>query len=87
MVNVVVAAPPMGVTLAGAKAHVAPAGSPEHAKLTLPVKPACGVTVKAVLALWPATTLSVLVAAPSENGALAICAHAAPIASSQTWAM
>jgi hypothetical protein len=44
MVSWVVAAAPEGVTVAGAKVHVAPAGSPEHAKLTGESNPFCGVT-------------------------------------------
>ena len=41
-----------GVTVAGAKEHVAPAGSPEHAKLTGESNPFFGVTVS-VTAHWP----------------------------------
>ncbi len=44
IVSVVVAAPPDGVTVVGLNAQVAPAGSPEHAKLTTALNPFCGVT-------------------------------------------
>jgi hypothetical protein len=44
MVNVVFAALPFGVTVAGLNEQFDAAGNPEHAKLTVPVKPPCGVT-------------------------------------------
>lgn len=46
IVTVVEAAPDVGVTVAGLKAHVAPVGSPEHANVTALLKPFCGVTVR-----------------------------------------
>ncbi len=45
MVRVVVAAAPLGVTLDGAKLHVAPEGNPVQAKVTAWLKPLMGVTV------------------------------------------
>ena len=45
IVSCVVAGAPEGDTVAGLKEHVAPVGSPEHAKLTVELKPFCGVTV------------------------------------------
>jgi hypothetical protein len=45
IVSWVVAGEPEGVTVAGLKAHVAPVGSPEHAKLTVESNPFPGVTV------------------------------------------
>jgi hypothetical protein len=45
MVSCVVTAAPAGVTVAGLKAHVAPAGRPEQAKLTAESNPFSGVTV------------------------------------------
>ncbi len=49
IVSVVVAfAPPLGVTVAGLKVQVTPAGSPEQAKLTVELKPFCGATVSAI---------------------------------------
>ena len=45
MVSWVVAAPPEGVTVAWSKEHVAPAGSPEHARITGELNPFTGVTV------------------------------------------
>ena len=48
IVRVVVAAEPLGVTLAGLKVHVAPVGRPVQAKLTCWLKPPAGVTVMVV---------------------------------------
>jgi hypothetical protein len=44
----------------GLKDTVAPAGSPEADKLTLPLKPFCGVTAIVELLLFPATTFKLL---------------------------
>jgi len=67
MVNVVVAALPDGVTIAGLNAHVAPNGNPEHAKLTAALNPFCGVTVSVVVPVPPPLTLNEAGAAPSVN--------------------
>jgi hypothetical protein len=58
IVTVVEAAPAVGVTVAGLKAHVAPAGSPEHANVTAPLKPFCGVTVRLNVPDAPEATVS-----------------------------
>jgi len=58
IVNVLVTAPPAGVTVAGLNAHVAPTGNPEHAKLTAALNPFAGVTVSIVVAVPPALTES-----------------------------
>src|SRR5579859_621058 len=42
-VNVVLVAPPFGVSAGGLKAQLEAAGSPEQPKLTVPLKPPCGV--------------------------------------------
>lgn len=51
IVNVLVAAAPDGVTLAGAKLHAAFAGSPVHAKLTGCANPPEGVVVTVTVSL------------------------------------
>jgi hypothetical protein len=56
MVNCVVAAEPEGVTVAGLKEQVAPAGRPEQAKLTAELNPFCGVTVRVTLPLVSAVS-------------------------------
>jgi hypothetical protein len=58
MVNVVVAAADAGVTLAGEKVHVAPAGRPEHAKETAELNPFSGRIVTVVVPLLPPVTVS-----------------------------
>jgi hypothetical protein len=57
IVNVVLAALPLGVTVEGLKLQVAPVGSPEQAKLTCWLNPPAGVTVTVVVADWPAVTV------------------------------
>ena len=42
----------------GSKEQLAPAGKPEQLKLTVPVKPLLGVTVRVVLVVVPAATLA-----------------------------
>ena len=55
MVKVVV---PVGPTVAGANEQVVLAGTPDvHANVTLPVKPASGVTVMSVEPDYPAVTV------------------------------
>jgi len=51
------AAVPVGVTVAGAKLQVAPAGKPEQAKDTAELKPLAGVTETVVVPLLPAATV------------------------------
>ena len=53
MVSVEVAALPFGVTVDGEKLHVLAAGNPEQVKLTVWLKPFCGVTVMVVVPDWP----------------------------------
>jgi hypothetical protein len=55
------------VVLAGLKEGVTPAGKTEVDKLTLPVKPFCGVTVIVLVPLAPCTMLRLLGAAESEK--------------------
>jgi hypothetical protein len=55
---VVVAAVPEGVTVAGAKEHVAPAGSPEQAKVTAELNPFTGVTDSVTVPWSPESTVS-----------------------------
>ena len=43
-VSEVVATPPLGVTVAGAKVHVTPEGRPEQLKVVADANPFCGVT-------------------------------------------
>ena len=52
MVSWVVATSPEGITVSWSKEHVAPLGSPEHAKVTGESNPFTGVTVS-VSAPWP----------------------------------
>ncbi len=54
MLIVVCTALPFGVTVVGLKVQVAPADSPEHAKLTCWLKPPDGVMLMAVVTDWPA---------------------------------
>jgi urea transporter len=49
---------PFNVMVTGAKLHVAPAGRPVQLKLTLWVEPFMGVTLRLVLAVAPAATVS-----------------------------
>ncbi len=58
IVNVVVAAAPDGVTVAGLNEQLAPVGNPEQAKLTAALKPFCGVTVSVVVSVPPGLRLS-----------------------------
>jgi hypothetical protein len=53
------------VVLLGLKDAVTPLGSPEAAKLTLPVKPPVGFTVIVLGTLLPCTTLNVPGAVPN----------------------
>ena len=53
------------VVLAGLNDAVTPLGRPEAAKLTLPVKPFCGVTVMVLVPLAPCTIVTLLGAAES----------------------
>lgn len=68
-VSVVLAASLEGVTLAGEKLQLAPAGSPEQLKVTDCAKPPLGVTVKLIVALWPAATVKVPLVACSVKSA------------------
>src|SRR6266851_3991206 len=54
------------VVLAGLKEAVTPLGNPDADKLTLPVKPFCGVTVTFVAPLAPCATLRLLGEADRE---------------------
>jgi hypothetical protein len=65
MLKVVPIALPLGVTVDGLKLHVAPVGSPLHAKLTGALKPFTGVTVMVVFAVEPAVTVPLVGDAPS----------------------
>jgi hypothetical protein len=67
--NVVEAAAPEGVTVAGEKLHAAPDGNPEQANETAVLNPFAGVTEIAVVALCPAVTVcDASVAAREKSG-------------------
>jgi hypothetical protein len=53
IVSVVVAAAPVGVTVAGEKPHDVPDGCPEQAKETAALNPFCGVMVTVTMPLAP----------------------------------
>ena len=57
IVSVVVAAAPLGVTVAGLNEHDADCGSPEHVKLVAAANPPDGVTVIVDVAELPAATV------------------------------
>ena len=57
-VSVVEAAAPDGVTAAGEKLHVVPAGNPEQLNDTDELKPFTGVTEIVLVPLCPGTTVS-----------------------------
>lgn len=60
-VSVVEAGPvPLRITVAGEKAQVLAAGSPEQAKLTCWLKPNAGVTLTVVVPVSPAVTVTVV---------------------------
>ena len=74
IVSTVVAAGPEGVTEAGLKEQIAPAGSPEQAKLTAELKPYSGVMVSETVPDPPDWTVSEESEAPNvkfAGGALA----------------
>jgi len=56
-VNVVVTAPPLGVTDEGEKLHVLFAGRPEQLNITTLLNPFCGVTLRVAVPVIPATML------------------------------
>jgi hypothetical protein len=73
MVSWVVAGALEGVTVAGLKAHVAPVGNPEQAKLTADSKLFSGVTVSVVVPWLPESAVSDAGEAPSvKEGAAAM---------------
>ena len=57
IVSCVVALTPEGVTVVGLKEQVALEGSPEQAKLTVELKPFCGVTVRVADPCEPGSTV------------------------------
>ena len=59
MVSCELTALPDGVTVAGLKEQVSPAGKPEQAKLTGELNPISGVTISVTTPLPPASTVSV----------------------------
>ena len=63
MVIVVLVVGAIGVTVAGAKVQVAPAGRPEQPKVTVPLKPPRAVNVMVSVPVDPRGTLSVAVPA------------------------
>lgn len=67
MVSWLVAGLPEGITAAGLKVQLAPAGKPEHAKLTAESNPFCGVTVTVVVCVLPEFTVTALGVKPSAN--------------------
>jgi len=70
-VSTEVAAAELKVTVAGEKLQLAPVGSPEHDKDTLPAKPPVGVTVSVVVGGDPAASITL-------NGLLALSVKPAP---------
>jgi hypothetical protein len=58
IVNVVETAAPLGVSVAGAKAHAVVAGNPEQVKLTAELKPPLGVSVRIAVTFCPAGTVT-----------------------------
>lgn len=83
IVRVVAAAPPAGVTVAGLKAQLAPAGRPEHAKVTAELNPFVGVTVTVTVPWPPGCNLSVPAVEVSEKldprAAFTICFTASEV--------
>lgn len=70
IVRVVEAGLPNGVTFGGAKVQVVPAGSPEHANVTLELNPFCGATEIVVVPFVPDATVSEVGDAEIEKSAL-----------------
>lgn len=70
-VSTEVAAAVLKATLAGAKLQVAPVGSPEQERETVPVKPPVGVTVNVVVGADPAASITL-------NGLLELRVKPAP---------
>ena len=76
-VSVVEAAPPEGVTVAGAKLHVAPEGSPEQLNEIGELKPYAGVTeIEVVPFCAPVTVCDAGVAATEKSGGMVYVALA-----------
>jgi hypothetical protein len=67
MVSWAVAAAPEGVTVAWSKEHVAPEGSPEHARITGESNPFTGVTVSVTVPCAPGLTVSEAGEVPSTK--------------------
>ena len=63
IVSVVLAVAPAGVTVAGVKLHVAPAGSPEQPKVTVALKPPRAVNVIVSVPFEPRWTVRAAVLA------------------------
>jgi len=60
----------------GLKLQVAPVGSPEQLKLTVPLKLFCGVIVTVLVTLLPAETLAGLTAVADIEKELSLANHA-----------
>ena len=67
----VLAKPPLGVTVGGLKLQVIPVKT-GHEKLTVSAKPPEGVTVRLNKVDWPAVIVAACGAAPKEKSLLAI---------------
>src|SRR6476646_6792246 len=65
-VSVVVAAEPLGVTLAGENVQLEAAGRPVQANVTVETTPLIGITEIENVALWPALTVAELGEAESS---------------------
>lgn len=67
MVSVVVAAEPLGVTLAGENVQLEAAGRPLHANVTVETTPFIGTTEMVNVALWPVLMIAELGEATSSK--------------------
>jgi hypothetical protein len=77
-VTVVVAvAPPEGVTVAGEKVHVSPAGNCEQVNETAEAKPPCGITETVMVPLCPEDSVSDVGAAVTEKSGGKLMVYAA----------
>jgi hypothetical protein len=78
IVSVVAAALPVGVTVAGANVHVAPAGNPVQLNVTAALNPFAGVTEMLAVALCPAVTVSAAgEAATAKSGGATLITYCA----------
>ena len=72
MVSVVVAAEPLGVTLAGENVQLEAAGKPVQANVTVETTPFIGTIEMLNVALWPALMVALAGEAPREKSPLGL---------------